>query len=167
MQAQLLTALTAGLVASGAQAQLFDFQAVISSGPQQATDSGSPATGTLFGTFDSDANTFDFTWDISDNLIGVPSDPGSHLHNAPAGTAGPIVFAFQNPDGTWPLSGSATWTGISQAEAAELFAGNIYANFHTDAFPAGEVRGQITLIPAPATGSLLTATAILAFRRRR
>jgi hypothetical protein len=143
------------------------FSATISSGDQQVTPSGSPAIGTLTGEYDSDLNMFSFSWEISDDLIGVPSSPGAHLHNAPSGTAGDIVYAFNEPDGTWALSGSAVWTGLSQDLVDELFAGNIYANFHTDAFPAGEVRGQISQIPAPGALALLGLGGLTGVRRRR
>ena len=150
-----------------AQAEITQFSAVISSGPQQVTPSGSPATGMLFGEYDSDLNTFSFSWNITDNLIGDPSSPGSHLHQAPSGVAGPIVFAFQNPDGTWPLSGLATWTSLTSDQITDLFAGNIYANFHTTAFPAGEVRGQIAVVPAPSAMGLMAVGGCLLGRRRR
>lgn len=144
-----------------------DFTAIISSGVQQATDSGSPAMGTLEGTYDSIANTFAFNWSISDDLIGLPSSPGAHLHMAPAGSAGPVVFAFNDPDGGWDLSGSATWTGLSTDQVDALYAGNIYANFHTDAFPAGEVRGQISVVPSPGGTAALAMMGMGAIRRRR
>ena len=48
---------------------------------------------------------------------------------------------------------------------AALFAGELYVNIHTDAFPGGEIRGQI--VPEPATvGLLLLATALVSRRRR-
>lgn len=161
-------ALAIGLGAGLAHADHISmFSAVISSGDQQVNPSGSPAIGTLTGEYDSNLNMFSFSWEISDELIGVPSSPGAHLHNAPSGTAGDVVFAFNEPDGTWALSGSDVWTGLSTELVDELFAGNIYANFHTDAFPAGEVRGQISRVPAPGSLALLGLGAAAGVRRRR
>ena len=155
--------LTATLVAA-AQGEVFDFAGVID-GDQAG--SGSPAVGSITGQYDDVANTFSFSWNISDDLIGVPSSPGSHIHNAPAGSNGPIVFAFNNPDGTWALSGDATWSGLSSDHVEALFAGALYANFHTSAFPGGEVRGQILAVPAPAGFALLGFGGFALVRRRR
>jgi len=150
-------------LASVAAAEVSLFEATID-GIQAGTSS--PAVGNLTGTYDSLANSFSFSWSISDDLIGAPASPGSHIHRAPAGQTGPIVFAFNNPDGTWPLSGSALWTGLSSDNVADLFAGNLYVNFHTSAFLAGEVRGQILLVPAPGAGFLLAAGMVMTRRRR-
>jgi len=155
--------ITAGLACS-AQASMFQFAATID-GLQSG--SGSPANGTLLGAYDDVANTFEFSWNITNELIGIPASPGSHLHNAPAGSNGPIVFAFNEPDGTWALAGSAVWTGLSAGMVDELFAGNIYANFHTSSFPGGEVRGQVLLVPAPAGLACLGIGGFALARRRR
>lgn len=158
--------LAAALFTTPALASVSLFTATID-GDQETTPSGSPATGTLTGEYDSVANTFSFSWTITDNLIGMPASPGAHLHNAPAGSNGGIVFGFNEPDGTWALSGSAVWENIDAGLVSELFAGNIYANYHTSSFPGGEVRGQITLVPAPATAATLGLLGLAAARRRR
>ena len=151
-------------LATAAHADEFDFFATID-GSQEVPPNGSPAIGALTGTYDDVANTFSFSWDISDNLIGDPSSPGAHIHMAPAGQNGPIVFGFNNPDGTWPLSGSAVWTDLSPDDVDALFAGGLYVNFHTTEFPGGEVRGQI--LPTPSAITLLALGALGAARRRR
>ncbi len=65
----------------------------------------------------------------------------AHIHIAPPGVAGPIVF---------PLTETATASGIWTTQAtltanqlAELRAGNYYFNVHSAAYPNGEIRGQI------------------------
>ncbi len=126
----------------------------------------SSATGTFTGVYDDVANSFSIQWSIT-GLIGMPSSPGSHLHNAPLGSNGPVVFGFNNPDGTWPTSGSATWMNVPANMVSELFAGNLYANFHTTDFPSGEVRGQVRLVPAPGAAALGGCAALLLVRRRR
>lgn len=146
---------------------LQEFSAIIS-GDQQVPDPVSTdAMGTLTGTYDSILNEFSFSWVIMGDLEGDPSSPGAHLHNGAAGTNGPVVFGFNNPDGTWELSGSATWTGLTQSDVDALYAGEIYANFHTSAFPSGEVRGQIFAVPTPGAASVLGIAGIFGCARRR
>ncbi len=145
---------------------LFEFGAIIN-GDQQVPANDSPAMGTMTGTYDSMANTFSFSWDISDNLIGMPASPGAHIHQGATGANGPVLFAFNNPDGTWALSGSDTWTDLSDDQVDALFAGGLYLNFHTDEFPGGEVRGQIFAIPAPGAAGILAGAGLIGLRRRR
>jgi hypothetical protein len=148
--------------AGAASAAEFVFYSFIS-GLNEVPANNSPALGFMAGVYDNVANTFSFNWVITDNLIGTPASPGAHIHFGAAGTNGPVVFGFNNPDGTWALNGSAVWSNLSQVNIDALFAGNLYINFHTTAFPGGEVRGQI--VPTP--GVLAMAGAGLAFAARR
>ncbi len=156
----------AALAAATAHADTFLFEAVIN-GAQEVPPTTSAANGTATGVYDDVANTFTFSWNISGPLTGDPASPGSHIHLGAAGGNGPVIFGFNNPDGTWPLVGSDVWTGISDANRNALFAGETYFNFHTTAFPGGEVRGQITLVPAPGALALLGVGGLAILRRRR
>jgi len=116
---------------------------------------------------------------------GVPG--AAHIHfGTPTPPGGPILFPFLSgvPNG-FPLnvmSGSYSTVltetstflpdpadGINtfaQAVSA-IEAGDTYFNIHTVAFPGGEIAGQITVIPEPASLTLLTLGlgGILAFAR--
>lgn len=134
------------------------------SGENEVPGNDSPALGFLSGVYDTGTNNFEFSWLITPNLQGTPSAPGAHIHRAPAGSNGPIVFGFAS--GEWDLFGSATWEDLSSENLADLVAGNLYVNFHTSAFPGGEVRGQILLVPTPGTLGL-AGVGLLAMARRR
>lgn len=161
----LIAASAALAVSAGtAGATLFFFEATIDQSQTTAL-TGSPATGTLTGTYDDVANEFAFSYSITNNLIGTPASPGAHIHNAPPGSNGGIVFAFSG--GVWNLSDNFVWSGLTAGNVSELFAGNLYANFHTTSFPGGEIRGNIMLVPSPAGAAMLGIGGLVISRRRR
>jgi hypothetical protein len=140
-----LAAAAALTAAAGAQITLFE--ATIT-GDQEVPPVTTMAMGTMTGAYDASLNEFAFAWSLVGPFNGVPSAPGAHIHEAPPGVAGPIVFGFATD--TWPLDGAATWTGLTPDNVAALFAGDLYINFHTDQHTGGEIRGQITVVPRPA-----------------
>lgn len=126
----------AGCLAHGAaSADIATYTAVLSGDnevPPVATAASGAATLVL------DTETLQATWmlEFSDHSSG---QTGAHFHNAPAGINGGVVFAL--PLGS-PVNG--VWA-MTQGQADELAAGNIYVNVHTAEFPGGEIRGQMTL----------------------
>ncbi|WP_088328946.1 CHRD domain-containing protein [Lacimicrobium sp. SS2-24] len=74
------------------------------------------------------------------NLSDISPNAG-HIHAGNAGENGPVVVALENPEaGLWTLDATLT-----SEQMAVMQADGLYTNFHTDAFPDGEIRGQITL----------------------
>lgn len=66
---------------------------------------------------------------------------GAHLHNAPAGMDGGVVLNLSDD-----VNGNMiATTKMNASLIAELVAGNIYLNIHTEDNPAGEIRGQLML----------------------
>lgn len=134
------------ILAAVAHSETFQFETTLS-GANEVPPNASPATGTVVGTYDDVANSFSFSWKITDNLIGNPGAPGAHIHMAPPGSNGGIQFAMFN--GPWPLEGSATWNNLTNTHKTALFAGNLYVNFHTSSFPGGEIRGHLNEVIVP------------------
>ncbi len=157
------TAITAIAASAGlAAAATFSFTAELE-GSNEIPPNDSPAVGGMNGVFDDTTNIFNFSWEISDTLEGDPSAPGAHIHQGGPDENGPIVFAMAN--GVWDLDGAASWQ-VPNDLIDDLFSGNLYLNFHTTAYPGGEVRGQI--VPAPGVAAVLgLAGFALGGRRRR
>jgi hypothetical protein len=122
------------------------------------------ATGRFNIAFSEDLTEATFRLTVND-LEGVTR---AHLHCGDAVTAGPIFIHLigdmplfgagpdrtpQNIDGRWlsnatltnqSFSSTTTNCGDTLAEvAAAAAAGNVYVNVHTNAFPAGAIRGQL------------------------
>jgi CHRD domain len=112
--------------------------------------------------------------DLDGNQTSDPGDnvTGAHIHRAPAGSNGPVVFGFIGPNNDengdlvidpaagrifsgWDLNEGNNTT--LAAELPNLFNEDLYVNIHSVEFPAGEIRGQIAVIPIPATLPLLAA----------
>jgi hypothetical protein len=98
--------------------------------------------------------------------VGLPGVQGSALFNVP------VAFEFAEGGGLFfgSFGGSVTLTGT---EISELNSGDLYLNITTPTqnpiTPGGEVRGQITSVPEPATMTLMGvgSMAWLAMRRKK
>ncbi len=66
----------------------------------------------------------------------------AHIHEAPAGVAGPVVVTLKIPDANGT---SSACQDLDKTLAADIFANpqNYYVNVHNAAFPGGAVRGQL------------------------
>lgn len=82
-----------------------------------------------------------FRWKLS--FSGLTGDPvAGHFHGPAAANArAGVTVDFRGPV-KHPMEGQIT---LNPAQAADLLAGKWYADIHTLAFPAGEIRGQMTL----------------------
>jgi hypothetical protein len=81
-------------------------------------------------------------WTIVVEDIMLPAW-GAHIHEAPAGEAGPVVIGLTAPDETGSVSGCTT---ADREEILEIILepDEYYVNVHNDEYPDGAVRGQLS-----------------------
>jgi len=163
--------LAAGLLTVGpnARAATINFTETLT-GSQETPPNTSTATGT--GTEMLDTTTDLFTWTVMWSGLSAPFT-AAHFHMAPPGVPGPVQVDL-SAIGTLTLGGGGTSgsstgsTTLTSTQVADVLAGLWYVNVHTSAFPAGEIRGQLTATPEPATTALLGAgLALIGLRAAR
>ena len=139
------------LFINSASAAIINLEANID-GTQANAGAGTGSPGTGFATMTLDDATNLFSWNISwSGLIGNETVMHFHGPASPGVNAG-VQVNFGTISGTSsPSIGSTT---ITSAQATDLLAGLWYINIHTDAFPSGEIRGQVNVVPIPAAAWL-------------
>lgn len=113
---------------------------------------------------------------LFDLVVGVDGIPvgeimSAHIHAGPRGSNGPVLIDLLSfgefvdaADGLSILLVDDVDLG-GDMEQSLLRSGGLYVNVHTNAFPNGELRGQI--VPAPAALAALGAAGVMGMRRRR
>jgi hypothetical protein len=149
------------MIGGTAHAAIHQFQAIMS-GSQESPPNGSPGTGTATLQFDDTTNALTLVGNYS-GLLGTTT--ASHIHMAPPGVNGPIIIPLTHTGGQ---SGTLSGGGIlTAAQVTALFNNGLYVNVHTNMFPGGEIRGVITLVPAPGALALLGLAGLAGTGRRR
>jgi hypothetical protein len=141
-------------------AQVVNLAATLSGGEETTATPGvlgilTGAVGTALVSVDPASQELSVTLSLFNFSTGTTA---GHIHVAPRGVAGPVVINFPIPagrTGDLPLTfrlgvsafvarpeiGIATMADAIQA----IVGGNSYVNIHTSQYPAGEIRGQLSV----------------------
>ncbi len=123
--------------------------------------------------YDTDTNmlSLDLDWGSGNGFTDLTGPvTGAHIHDS----TGPAPSGFTLNGGVkYDLSGflnaSASAGGISgnvainQVDESDLLAGHFYVNVHTATNGAGEIRGQLTVVPEPGVFAALTGLICIGF----
>jgi subtilisin family serine protease len=127
------------------------------SGANEVPPNASTKGGVVTFIYDAASNSLDYGIRFTEAI--TIAGPSSHLHRGPAGRNGPIAVNLLGNgayDATTPYSGTVT---LTDADEALLYSGGLYANFHTESFPGGEIRGQVAPSSEPAARVAIHAIA--------
>jgi hypothetical protein len=142
------------------------------SGANEVPANASTAKGTVIVRFNTETNQLE----LNGNYEGLSAAiTASHIHNAAAGSNGPVIVSLTNSAGTFgDLNATATLTDLQETA---LLSGNMYVNVHNSSFPGGEIRTQLIpgtsgetqysqvlitgLQEVPANASTATGTAVI------
>lgn len=138
-----LAVMAAGLVMGGCsmlqpEAHLAAFSTQMT-GANEVPRVSTNATGRVDAVLDKKTNLL--RWKLSYTGLSGPARAG-HFHGPAAIGANAGVAVSFGSSVTSPMEGQVT---LTPAQAADLLAGKWYANIHTAANPAGEIRGQMIL----------------------
>ena len=128
------------LISSNMMATVYTFDLSLA-GLNEVPPVASPATGILIGDYDDGTNILNIYLTFS-GLIGTTT--AAHIHGpAGPGVNGPVTITLVG----FPLGvASGTYANsfvLTPVQEADLIDGLLYVNFHTVAFPGGEIRGQM------------------------
>jgi hypothetical protein len=125
-----------------------------------------------FANFTLSGDTLTVTSAFYGNMVGDPTE--ITVNDAPPGfnASGPLFALTVDNDMTTVSGGlvDGTFSGsgtLTSGEVTDLNNGNLYVNIDTTAVPTGEVRGQITAVPEPATMTLMGIGSLAWLAKRR
>lgn len=127
-------------------AQATNLHAILE-GSQEVPPVATPGSGDATFVLDDVTNELDYQINYQDL---TSTTTASHLHRAPAGTNGPVVYTLAGPG--FP-SGHQGTVQVDPSDVPLLLNQGFYCNVHTQTYPAGEIRGQVRVTGTPVAPS--------------
>lgn len=106
------------------------------SGANETISNSSTASGTSMATFNSSTKILT----VTTTYYGITPTAG-HIHRGAVGVNGPVIFPFSTLASPIVYSTPA----LSDSEVTNLMANKLYVNFHSTAYPGGEIRAQLNM----------------------
>jgi hypothetical protein len=128
----------------------------VATGAEENPPVTSPGSVRVRFVFDDVAKTL--TYSATVNGISQDQVLFAHIHRAARGVNGPIIHNLS----LVPFTQISGTVNLSDADVADLRAGNLYFNAHSKDFPGGFARFQLTLPAAPAPAATTAPAGITA-----
>ena len=110
---------------------------IVATGDQEVPAVDTAATGA--GAFTLNTTTGALSGSVT--ITGMTANM-AHIHEGEAGANGGVILGLEGTDGVWSVPSS---TMLDADQMMTMQAAGYYTNFHSAAFPSGEIRGQVTL----------------------
>ena len=117
-------------------------------GASEVPAPGTPTTATGKATLVFDNTTKIFKLTVTHDVVNPTM---AHIHKGAVGVSGSPVFPSPTSSFTFPIT-NYTSPVLTQLQEDDLRAGLYYVNIHSDAYKAGEIRGQLIKETTPGGG---------------
>lgn len=121
----------------------YDVKATLT-GAAESQPNASTATGNFTGSYSKSSKELSFSLFYS----GITATDW-HIHKGDPGVSGPVEISL-NPVVASPLTKTVI---LTQSQEDDLLEGKYYVNIHSMAYPAGEIRGQLSATAIVTTGN--------------
>lgn len=115
---------------------LVEFKDIEITGEEEVPANESTATGLFNGMYDKTTKILTYTLTFTDI---APTN--MHFHKGEIGVSGPVVIPISSAPYTSPINSKTP--ELTTEQESDLLNGMWYVNIHSEAFPPGEIRGQV------------------------